>query len=76
MKTLIETTTGTISKQMILDNIWADIMYDRDLLEQRNKIRLKLIYAKDFTPHKIGYYEEMLKEFDKNILILIAKLKY
>lgn len=76
MKTLIETTTGTISKQMILDNIWADIMYDRDLLEQRNKIRLKLIYAKDFTPHKISYYEEMLKEFDKNILILIAKLKY
>jgi hypothetical protein len=31
----------------------------------RNDIQMKIIYAKDFTPHKIAYYTEMLKQFDE-----------
>lgn len=26
-------------------------------------LRLKLNYAKDFTPHKVAYYEELLKQW-------------
>jgi hypothetical protein len=28
-----------------------------------NTLKIKLIYAKDFTPHKVAYYEELIKEF-------------
>lgn len=26
-------------------------------------LRLRLQYAKDFTPHKVAYYEEVLKQW-------------
>jgi len=26
-------------------------------------LRIRLIYAKDFTPHKVAYYEELIKEY-------------
>ena len=37
----------------------------------RNKILLKIQYAENFTPHKIEYYREMLKNFD-NITIQVG----
>ena len=38
------------------------------MLDQRNKILLKISHAENFTPHKIDYYKNMLFEFDmKNI---------
>jgi hypothetical protein len=27
-----------------------------------NELQLKLIYAKEFTPHKVGYYEQQIKD--------------
>ena len=27
-----------------------------------NRLEVKLIYAKDFTPHKVEYYEQLIKE--------------
>lgn len=30
----------------------------------RNEILLKIQHAENFTPHKVDYYNEMLKEFD------------
>lgn len=29
------------------------------------EIKQRLSYARDFTPHKIGYYEQLLKEAEK-----------
>lgn len=31
-----------------------------------DEIRIRLIYARDFTPHKIAYYEELLNQALKN----------
>lgn len=28
-----------------------------------NDLYIRLNYAKDFTPHKVGYYEERIKEY-------------
>lgn len=36
----------------------------KTILEQRSDILKKLEYAKSFTPHKVEYYQEVLKEFD------------
>ena len=30
----------------------------------RNEILIRIMNAKEFTPHKIDYYKEMLKEYD------------
>jgi queuine/archaeosine tRNA-ribosyltransferase len=32
-----------------------------------NNLQIKLIYAKDFTPHKVTYYEQLIKEWKENI---------
>lgn len=29
------------------------------------ELQLKLIHAKDFTPHKVAYYEALIKDFVK-----------
>lgn len=31
---------------------------------KKEEIEQRLRYAKEFTPHKIGYYEQLLKEID------------
>ena len=36
----------------------------KTILEQRDEILRKISHAKNFTPHKIEYYQEVLKEFD------------
>lgn len=36
----------------------------KTILEQRNDIQIKIQRAESFTPHKVEYYKEMLKEFD------------
>ncbi len=28
-----------------------------------NNLEIRLIYAKNFTPHKVAYYEELIKEY-------------
>jgi hypothetical protein len=28
-----------------------------------HNLQMRLIYAKDFTPHKVVYYEQLIKEF-------------
>lgn len=32
-----------------------------------NNLECRLIYAKDFTPHKVAYYEQLIREFKENI---------
>ncbi len=31
-----------------------------------NELNIKLIYAKNFTPHKVAYYESLIREAIKN----------
>ena len=37
--------------------------------KKRDEILMRIIYAKDFTPHKINYYQRMLIEYDKLTII-------
>lgn len=40
----------------------------KTILEQRQEILNKINYSKNFTAHKLDYYNDLLKEFDlKNI---------
>jgi len=42
----------------------------------RDEILIKIMGAKEFAPHKIEYYKEMLREYDlKNINLSKTKFK-
>lgn len=30
------------------------------------RLKIKLIYAREFTPHKISYYERLIKEWEEH----------
>jgi len=41
---------------------------DSTLEQQVNDLKVKLIYARNFTPHKVDYYEEELKRLASKLI--------
>jgi hypothetical protein len=42
---------------------------------KRDEILRKIQYAKEYTPHKVEYYKEMLKEYDLKYPVKKSKKK-
>jgi len=40
-----------------------------------NEIQMRLIYAKDFTQHKVGYYEKMVEEHIGTCPVCLAEIE-
>ena len=40
-----------------------------------NELQLKLQYAKDFAPHKVGYYEQLIKDIESPKTVLGEAIK-